>query len=688
LQEAEQEEQCLRNRFTQIKKTIEAVARLSIDPRPANDDQGAPPASPTAARLALLEFQQEALEDLHQQKRQIGRSLRQARRQRQELTEQAQRHATARQAREEDLRKSILIDLMPQESQPPAESRLVLEYFVPGARWAPAYTVRFDETMTRATLTIRALVCQQTGEDWLNAPITCTTAQPQPWVDLPQLHPIRIGPHRPAAPQNDWRPLPDELDDLYEPYDQAFEKPKQDSQSRSGNAFSMKLSDTGHNLESYPSDPMAETMVVAEASDSQITLQSTDGGSGLVDLTHDPGDTISGASLLSNMTEESNERPLLRPRNPDLDEEDSDDMEADADDSDAVEPGLDETQSLDAVARSIDREGHAPVSASRAVFSEAITGQILTRPSAHRGPAKAPSAVGPLRVQSNMLRYDRLRMPSASRNDRGRLRYTETSRLYLEHLEQQDLLVNFNVIATIQNAVETAKRAATREPPRCRFAETINGFDHAYPGQGPTDVPADGQFHAVALMHFETDAQVRYVTVPRQSPHVYREAELANGAEAALLAGPVDVMVAERFLVSTHMPHTGAGEKVSLGLGVVDSIQVDRQTHYQESSALMSSAMDLRHEIRIDLTNHLPHAIEVEVRERLPMPAEGDKKLKVTDGQVEPPWEPFQQESMPLTGGRRWRVGLEPNQKRTLRGQYVIHVSAKHEVAGGNRREG
>ena len=89
------------------------------------------------------------------------------------------------------------------ESGPAAGVRLVAEYDVPGARWAPSYTLRFDEALEQATLQVRAQVAQASGEDWQGVAIRLSTAQPEQWAELPELQSRRIG-RKQAQPARSW----------------------------------------------------------------------------------------------------------------------------------------------------------------------------------------------------------------------------------------------------------------------------------------------------------------------------------------------------------------------------------------------------------------------------------------------------------------------------------------------------
>ncbi len=69
-----------------------------------------------------------------------------------------------------------------------AESRIHVEYGVPGCRWAPAYAVHLDRPLERARLALRAMVRQQSGEDWSGARLVLTTAPSPvgpPWIGPP-----------------------------------------------------------------------------------------------------------------------------------------------------------------------------------------------------------------------------------------------------------------------------------------------------------------------------------------------------------------------------------------------------------------------------------------------------------------------------------------------------------------------
>lgn len=68
------------------------------------------------------------------------------------------------------------------------------------AGWVPSYDVRLGADAKTAELTFRAMVRQQTGEDWNNVDLTLSTARPSAGGAPPELNPWRISFYRPPPP--------------------------------------------------------------------------------------------------------------------------------------------------------------------------------------------------------------------------------------------------------------------------------------------------------------------------------------------------------------------------------------------------------------------------------------------------------------------------------------------------------
>ena len=78
---------------------------------------------------------------------------------------------------------------------------LDLATIIPQAGWFPSYDVRLAADAKTAELTFRAMVRQQTGEDWNNVDLTLSTARPAAGGAPPELYPWRLALIRPQPPR-------------------------------------------------------------------------------------------------------------------------------------------------------------------------------------------------------------------------------------------------------------------------------------------------------------------------------------------------------------------------------------------------------------------------------------------------------------------------------------------------------
>jgi uncharacterized protein (TIGR02231 family) len=76
---------------------------------------------------------------------------------------------------------------------------LEVEYVVSGAGWEPFYDLRAAKDLSSVELAYRAKVFQQTGEDWLDAEIALSTAQPRRGAQGPEPRPIWISLSEPGG---------------------------------------------------------------------------------------------------------------------------------------------------------------------------------------------------------------------------------------------------------------------------------------------------------------------------------------------------------------------------------------------------------------------------------------------------------------------------------------------------------
>jgi hypothetical protein len=614
---------------------------LQLLPRQPPSADAAPVEVPIEARYALITERSRRLLEIQGELREARAALEQARKRRRDLEARRAGATSARQVREHELRKAVVVGL---EAGTAARATVALEYQVPGARGTPAYVLKLDPDLRRAVLQVRAQVAQRTGEDWEGVTLSLSTAAAQSWTELPELKALRIGRARPAPPRRGFRPPPTGADALYSDYDRAV----------------ARLAEAGQlHLDGDEPDDMEEEWAGAPPEPEPELDAPPPGSFSIPEARSAPAP--SGAPM-----------PAMAPPAP---------------------------QMAASARRSAGLFGAIGGLAAGAadIFRDEDDGAAMPAPPMSRGggggarEAKTRALV-PRRPPepAHLLDYGRLRLAGPGEPGRGQLRPTDPAALYLEVLAVQQVEISVSVRQVLAVAVSLAGECDSAAlPPGHREPAAAGGFDFSWQAAHPADLPSDGGWHNLPLSERDAAPAPRYVVVPREAREVFRTVSVENPLQAPLLAGPVDVYVGGDYLMTSPLETTPIGGAFVLGLGVEQAIKCARNTRYSEETAgLLRGTMELRHEIRVELESHLPGPAVVEVRERLPVAREGDDDVKVESTAVEPPWEPLELEGQaPVEGAHRWEVTVPPGEKRLLRAAYTVRIPGRHELVGGNRRE-
>lgn len=594
----------------QVELDREQLERLSLLARPRLKDEPPGP-SPTAARAALLSLRSRERRALDERSAELEPAIRAASERVAELRDRDARSSTARRSREHELRKCVVVSLRAVEGGAP-RARLVIDYVVPGARWAPSYTLRLDGEGNGARLELRAQIAQRTGEDWTEARLTLSTAAADAWTELAELPSRRIGKKQPPVKKRGWRAPPVGAQALYGDYDRAVRR-------------------LGQRL-GVPEEAADEIMAPVD-------------GRAASDL------MISGAPV-----------PMAPP---------------------AAAPMPIERAPFAAQARM--RKSAGLLSGIGDLIGGAGTAAV-------DAPWQAPaSEAAP--VPEPTLAFGRLRMLPKEHDARGTLTVIDQHALYLELLTVHTEITELEIAARVVEAQRDAETIDDERLPPGHHLAWSGHYDYAYATETAVDVPSDGEFHNLPVSVCEAETSVLFVVVPRESEDVFRVARIANAFATPLMAGPVDVYVGAEYLITSELSFTPRGGELSIGLGVAQGVKVARNTRFREESAgLMKGALVLHHAIDVEIHNHAGRAIDLEVRERVPVIREGEEDIKVEIGEVSPPWSVFDPRprrdgEARLRGGYRWSLSLANGASQTLNARYAVRIASKHELVGGNRRE-
>ncbi len=191
------------------------VAAPTAVPAPERDASAPAWSAVVEARRALVALRATRELALRDQRAAAGRARDEAQRALAAAIDRDQRAGSARPARLHELRKHVELELTGSGA-----ITAHLEYQVAAARWAPSYVARIDGAAVAFEL--RAVIAQNTGEDWTGVALRLSTAEPERFDALPELAAQRIGRRQVEPPRAGFRAPPVGAGELYLDYARAF----------------------------------------------------------------------------------------------------------------------------------------------------------------------------------------------------------------------------------------------------------------------------------------------------------------------------------------------------------------------------------------------------------------------------------------------------------------------------------
>jgi hypothetical protein len=601
----------------------------------ATSEKGKTPiASPIDARLALLDFSDKHHHSLYDEHHAVQEKIEVAQRRLEELEVAEQRASMVGNADRQELYKCVVIQVQGSVGK---DSKVEVQYFVPGACWAPAYGLRIREDLKSAELTMRAMVGQRSGEDWTGVKVTLSTAELQRWAEVPELKSKRR------------RPPPAGSEELYRDYDNSFGvvvapppvaasiPPPQQALFASNSADTM----------TYAVPDMSVEEDLSSFDDEEHTSEL------LESMIAPPAGAMAGAVGGAMAPQSSGRRESTRRGAPTAKKAKAMPAEEAWDKSDYGSGELE--------------------------MGDEPTG--LSQPDAD--------------VNSALLDYASLRMRGPDRLERGSLQLTSRTSMYIEYLAERGIKEDDEVCQRLllQSEIAREKAMDIATLPTQHTLAWADDYDYAYQAESSLDLASDGQFHSLPIMVGNATCSSQHVVVPRESTDVFRTLLMNNCFTAPLLPGPMDVYWNENFLLTSPLSFTPPSGEVELGLGVDQAIKVVRNTHYREDTAgLMGGSLQLTHKIAIEVVNNSSRKIDLRIQERIPVASSDADDIKVTVKAVAPNWEEYEPEPESahmdaLQGGYQWQISMPPGERSELSASYEIRLPSKFELRGGNRRE-
>jgi uncharacterized protein (TIGR02231 family) len=148
-----------------------------------------------------------------------------------------------------------------------------------------------------------------------------------------------------------------------------------------------------------------------------------------------------------------------------------------------------------------------------------------------------------------------------------------------------------------------------------------------------TTVKADGLPHRVPVGGFTAPAQLSLVAIPLKSPWVHLRARIVNVGQAALLAGPVDLIMSSGYIGRAEIGFVAPGEKFYLGFGPESEIRVHRtETRERDEAGLLGGWNVQTVRVAVRLSNLGTERRQIDVTERIPI-----SEVEQVDVQVSTP---------------------------------------------------
>jgi len=178
---------------------------------------------------------------------------------------------------------------------------------------------------------------------------------------------------------------------------------------------------------------------------------------------------------------------------------------------------------------------------------------------------------------------------------------------------------------------------------------------------GSGRIQGDGVVTSVELGQFEFSSTPLLIAIPEQNREAWIVARL-DAVPDAFIPGPAALYIDGVTSGRTNIPELGLQE--TLPFGMAQRVSVEKRRSAGVTGTTWQGRTDT-HGYTIDVTNNMDTEQEVEVRDRLPFPA--DERILLEDVEIYPAPE-LQDDENRLT----WRMTLQPGETARISVEYTL----------------
>ncbi len=227
-------------------------------------------------------------------------------------------------------------------------------------------------------------------------------------------------------------------------------------------------------------------------------------------------------------------------------------------------------------------------------------------------------------------------------------------------------------------ASRTVNRLALSEarPATAEVVSEEGGATVTYDILKKGNIPSDGSPHKTTLFETRLPADVDYVAVPKHTDAVFRRMKVTNSDAIPLLAGSVQLFVADRYIGTSQIDYVPVGDEVEMMLGVEERLTIKRELVRREvDKARLRDKRQIQYGYEITIKNLLSERVNIEVHDHIPVSRHEDIKIKLLDCSPET----AERDEMNLM---EWHLTLDAGQETKMMYQYQVEHPRSLAVSG------
>ncbi len=197
-------------------------------------------------------------------------------------------------------------------------------------------------------------------------------------------------------------------------------------------------------------------------------------------------------------------------------------------------------------------------------------------------------------------------------------------------------------------------------------AALAGGYDFVYPAARPEALASAPDARRVPLFRKTFAAEPELTLVPAVSPFAYLMAKVTNDGDRPLLRGAANLYVGGDLVGQATVDTTQVGEQTRLPLGIDDAVKVERKVDLVTATEGVFSKDDVStYQVRIEILSSRAQAMKARVLDELPLSGAEKVEVKLLQSQ---PAARYDKD----TGALEWQTALAPGQKQTLTYSYRL----------------